>query len=193
MKAVVDVLILAICFWSVSLPAEETLKEREIAAAEVAATLMQKFKGKLNEELGHGGPEQAIRVCAEFAPMLTGKLSREHGMRITRVGTRVRNPLLGMPDAWEQQVLKQFAERAAQGESLENMTYGELVAEPAGKNFRFMRAIAVQPACLSCHGSLEQIPASVCALLKESYPFDKATGYKVCELRGAVSIKQPLE
>lgn len=45
----------------------------------------------------------------------SGRLSRERGWRVTRVGTRVRNPLLGKPDAWEQQVLAGFTERAAKG------------------------------------------------------------------------------
>ena len=30
-------------------------------------------------------------------------------------------------------------------------------------------------------------------MLKQQYPFDRAIGYKTGELRGAVSIKQPIE
>ena len=63
---------------------------------------------------------------------------------MTRVGTRVRNPLLGMPDAWEQQVLAEFAERAGKGETFPSMTRSEVVAEPDGQYYRFMKPIALQ-------------------------------------------------
>jgi hypothetical protein len=108
------------------------------------------------------------------------------------MGTRVRNPLLGMPDAWEQHVLEKFSERAAKGEALAGMSHGEVVTEPGGQYFRFMRAIPVQPKCLLCHGPAETIPESIKTILKQQYPFDAAIGYKAGDLRGAVSIKQPL-
>jgi hypothetical protein len=66
------------------------------------------------------------------------------------------------------------------------------VTEPGGQYYRFMKPIAVQPQCLLCHGPLETIPGEIGAVLKKQYPFDEAIGYTVGELRGAVSIKQPL-
>jgi hypothetical protein len=67
-----------------------------------------------------------------------------------------------------------------------------VVSEPGGQYYRFMKPIAVQPKCLLCHGPTETIPESIKALLKNHYPFDAATGYQAGDLRGAVSIKQPL-
>jgi hypothetical protein len=98
-----------------------------------------------------------------------------------------------MPDAWEQQVLMQFGARAQQGETLTEMTFSEMVAEPGGRYFRFMQAIGVQPLCLGCHGERQHISKSVQRTLTNSYPSDQAIGYKIGELRGAVSIKQPLD
>jgi hypothetical protein len=37
------------------------------------------------------------------------------------------------------------------------------------------------------------IPAGVRAKLATEYPMDRATGYREGELRGAVSIKQPMD
>jgi cytochrome c551/c552 len=68
----------------------------------------------------------------------------------------------------------------------------EVVQEPAGKSFRFMKAIALQPGCVACHGNAEQIPDNVKAKLSEEYPHDKATGFSVGQIRGAVSIKRPI-
>ncbi|MCA1957613.1 MAG: DUF3365 domain-containing protein [Nitrospira sp.] len=168
------------------------LAEYDKAASEVATTLIRQFGEAMRREMAKGGPTEVVKVCADLAPELAGRLSREYGWRVTRVGTRVRNPLLGMPDAWEQQVLATFAERAAKGENLMGMTHSEIVTEPNGRYYRFMKPIVVQPHCLVCHGSTEQIPEEVKAMLDTHYPFDRATGYQAGELRGAVSIKRPL-
>lgn len=166
--------------------------EREHAAAKVSGAFLQELGKAMTKEMSKGGPVEAIKVCADLAPEIANRLSRENGWRVTRVGTRVRNPLLGMPDVWEQNVLHAFAARAAKGESLAGMSHGEVVTEPGGQYFRFMQAIAVQPKCLLCHGPAETIPESIKTILKKRYPFDAATGYKAGDLRGAVSIKQPL-
>lgn len=172
--------------------ARAEMADREKAAAEVAGVFLQELGDAMTQEMTKGGPTEAIKVCAERAPEIAGRLSRDHGWKVTRVGTRVRNPLLGMPDAWEQQVLAEFAARAATGEAFTGMTHSEVVAEPEGKYFRFMKPIALQPRCLLCHGPSEQIPAPIRTVLQQRYPFDTAVGYKAGELRGAVSIKQPM-
>jgi len=161
-------------------------------ASEVATTFLEELGEAMTREMTKGGPIEAIIVCAKLAPDVAGRLSREHGWRVTRVGTRVRNPLLGMPDAWEQKVLAEFSWRAAKGEAFADMAHYEVVSEPAGQYIRFMKPIAIQPKCLFCHGLGDQIPESIRSVLRTRYPFDAATGYKAGELCGAVSIKQPL-
>ena len=173
-------------------PVTANTGEREQAAAKVTGAFLQELGEAMTREMTKGGPVEAIKVCTELAPEIANRLSRENGWRVTRVGTRVRNPLLGMPDAWEQTVLEGFAARATKGEAMAGMSHGEVVSEPGGQYYRFMKPIAVQPKCLLCHGPTETIPESIKALLKKHYPFDAATGYQAGDLRGAVSIKQPL-
>ncbi len=168
------------------------LSQHEQAAVKVTGTFLQELSTAMKQEMGKGGPLEAIKVCGELAPEIANRLSRENGWRVTRVGTRVRNPLLGTPDAWEQKILGEFSTRAAKGEALNTMTHSEVVSEPDGEYFRFMQPIAVQPQCLLCHGPAETIPESIKKVLHTHYPFDAATGYKAGDLRGAVSIKQPL-
>ncbi|HEY6019989.1 MAG TPA: DUF3365 domain-containing protein, partial [Candidatus Paceibacterota bacterium] len=72
------------------------------------------------------------------------------------------------------------------------MEFAEIVKEPAGTSFRYMKAIALQPGCVACHGTTDQIQANVKAHLAEDYPHDQATGYTPGQIRGAVSIKRPL-
>ncbi|MGA7802115.1 MAG: DUF3365 domain-containing protein [Gammaproteobacteria bacterium] len=172
--------------------AADDMAAREQAARQATMAFLQQLGSTLKQEMKAGGPPEAIKVCRQVAPQLAGDISRENGWRVTRVGTRVRNPLLGMPDAWEQRVLGQFQVRAAKGEPLQTMSFSEQVREPDGLYFRYMKAIGTQPLCLTCHGAPEQIPESVQAVLRSEYPLDRATGYQAGELRGAVSIKQPL-
>lgn len=173
-------------------PGSSLMETKVKAANEVAGAFLKELGGAMTREMKKGDPSHVITVCAGLAPEIANRLSRENGWRVTRVGTRVRNPLLGMPDAWEQRVLKQFAKRAKEGEKFNDMTFSEVVSEPNSQYFRFMKPIGIQPKCLLCHGESQHIPEQIRGILKEHYPFDAATGYKAGELRGAVSIKEPL-
>lgn len=170
----------------------DEMATRKSAAMAATKDFVQQLGGAMQKAMKTGGASAAVQVCSELAPSMTSRISRENGWRVTRVGTRVRNPLLGMPDAWEQTVLADFARRAAAGEPLQGMRFAAAVEEPNGRYFRFMQAIGVKPPCLRCHGPAASLSPEVAALLKERYPHDRATGYQVGDLRGAVSIKQPM-
>jgi hypothetical protein len=171
---------------------EADVQARVAGAKNVTADFLKQLGDAMMREMKAGGPVQAMKVCRDVAPQIADDVSLKNGWKVTRVGTRTRNTMLGLPDAWEQGVLKDFEKRAAQGEKFDSMSYYEVVDEPAGKSLRFMKAIGVAPQCLVCHGSAEQIPETVRAELQTLYPHDRATGYKPGDLRGAVSIKQPL-
>jgi len=172
--------------------ADPDMQARVDAAKAASADFLKQLGGTMKREMQAGGPVAAMKVCREVAPRIANDISLEQGWKVVRVGTRVRNPMLGLPDAWEQKVLEEFERRAAAGEPFDSMAYSEVVEEPAGNSLRYMKAIGVAPQCLVCHGSAEQIAAPVRTELKTLYPHDRAVGYKPGDLRGAVSIKQPL-
>ncbi|MFO1321875.1 MAG: DUF3365 domain-containing protein [Burkholderiales bacterium] len=167
------------------------LAEETEQARATAGQLAQQLGGALKKELAAGGPEGAIGVCKQMAPDIAGQLSRQSGSRVARVSLRVRNAMLGHPDAWEQGVLAEFDRRAAAGEKPETLEHAEVVTEPAGRYFRYMKAIPVQPLCLNCHGSTDTIAPGVRDRLATDYPHDRAVGYGVGQIRGAVTIKKP--
>ena len=171
--------------------AEDVSTYKEESRAVVMPFLKQ-LATENHKAISEGGPESAIKVCKDIAPNMAGDISRQNGWKLTRVSLKVRNPLLGTPDAWEQKNLQEFTALAAKGEKAETMEVAEIVQEPAGKSFRFMKAIAMKPGCIACHGNAEQIPANIKARLSEEYPHDKATGYSVGQIIGAVSIKRPI-
>jgi hypothetical protein len=162
------------------------------AARALAGQLVQQLGGTLKAELAANGPEGAIGVCKDAAPAIAGTLSRQSGAKVARVSLRTRNAMLGSPDAWEQAVLAEFDKRAAAGEKLDAMEHAEFVDEPAGRYFRYLKAIPVQPMCLACHGTAETIPEGVKRRLAADYPNDRATGYAPGQIRGAVTIKKPV-
>ena len=192
-KALNRTLSLSIALLAFPAFAQDDMAARTEAAKQVVMSFAQELGGALKAELDKGGPAQAISVCRDLAPAVANRLSLENGWKVTRVGTRVRNAMLGTPDAWEQEVLKDFQDRAAQGENYAEMARAEVVEEPGGRYFRFMKPIPVQALCLNCHGGEQDIKAEVKAALAENYPHDQATGYQLGDLRGAFSIKQPLD
>ncbi len=158
----------------------------------VAKTLVTRLGGQLKAEMQRNGPASAVGVCKEIAPQIAADLSHQTGWDVHRVGTRVRNPKTGTPDAWETKALATFDARLKQGEKPDTMELAEVVTEPSGKYLRYAKAIVVQPQCLTCHGPVESIPEGVKARLRADYPMDQATGYRVGDLRGAVVVKRPL-
>jgi len=170
-------------------------EDRSALAAEarkVAGGMQQRLAGKLLGEIQANGAEAAIGVCKTIAPEAAAQISRETGWRVTRVSLRTRNPALGAPDAWEQRVLAGFDARAARGEKADALEHADVVQEPQGRYFRYMKALPVMPLCVSCHGDAASIPAGIKARLAQEYPHDRATGYSPGQIRGAISIKRPL-
>jgi hypothetical protein len=160
--------------------------------AALAARFQQELGAKLQAAMQSGGPVNAIAVCRDEAPAIASRLSRNSGWQVKRVGTRVRNPLTGVPDAWEQRELAQFEQRLRGGEAADQIEKLEIVAGPQAQTARYLKAILVAPPCLACHGARDAQPPALRAALERDYPHDAATGYSPGELRGAFSLQRQL-
>lgn len=160
---------------------------------QVSAAFMKALAGELQREMKAGGPVQAIGVCKDEAPQIASALSRQHGYKVSRVSLKTRNPVLGTPDAWEQKVLAEFDRKAAAGADPKTLEASEVVEEPTGRYFRYMKAIPVGDVCVACHGPADKVADAVKAKLAEEYPHDRALGYSVGQIRGAFTVKRPLE
>ncbi len=139
----------------------------------------------LTGELKRGGPDAAIAICADSAQART-RQHQEAGLAVRRVGTRVRNPE-NAPDSFERVVLDAFEASLAAGQLPADTVVMQALAG-GGTRLRYLRPVRVQEGCLACHGAPENIPPSVRAVLAARYPEDRATGYAVGDLRGAVSV-----
>jgi len=171
--------------------AADDLQKMSAEARQIALKFMQSLGGELRREMDASGPLRTILVCKFYAPEVASSLSRETGWRVSRVSLRTRNPALGYPDPWAQRVLAEFDRRAAGGENPAKIEHAEIVSEPQGKVFRYMKALPVQDVCLNCHGKTENISDAVRYQLSKDYPHDRGVGYSVGQVRGAVTVKRP--
>lgn len=171
-----------------------TAEEQAAMAADArkaSGALIQKLGGELKAALGEKGPDGAIGVCKERAPQIAAEVSKQFGFEVKRVSPKNRNPA-GVPDAWEAEAQAGLEKRLAAGEKPETLDTWQVVSTPTGKQFRYAKALPVQPLCLTCHGDQATLADSVKARLAADYPLDKATGYAPGMVRGIVSVKRAL-
>ena len=179
--------LLALLLTSLGVAADESAWLGE--ARQVASAVPPKLLATLTQAIDKSGPEGAIAVCRDEAPKLARAASEQTGWTIRRVSLRERNPK-AVPDAWERAALEDFDRRAAAGESPATLEKAEVVVENGQKMQRYMRALPTQALCLSCHGPAASLSPAVTAQLHALYPADKAVGYRVGEIRGAMTIQR---
>lgn len=172
--------------------AQEDVRKMTDEARRMSTRLLDQIRGELTKELERSGPLRSIIVCKYSAPELTSAVSRQAGYRVTRVSLRPRNPALGTPDAWEQQAMLDFEKRLAKGEKVDALEHIEVVSEPVGRFYRYIKAIPMSSVCTSCHGPHETISEALKAQIGIEYPNDKAVDYKPGQMRGAITIKRQL-
>lgn len=158
-------------------------------ARKVASSVPPKLLQVLSEEIAKGGVASAVGVCNEKAPQMAKAASEQSGWTLRRVSLRNRNPK-AVPDAWERAALEEFDRRAAAGEAPAMLEKSALVEESGRKEFRYMKALPVQQVCLACHGAADAMPADAAARIRALYPDDKAVGYSLGQIRGAMTIRK---
>lgn len=159
-------------------------------ARSVATALPPKLLAVLTQEIEKGGPEHAIGACNEQAPQMARNASQQTGWQVRRVTLRERNPK-AVPDAWERATLEDFDRRAAAGEAPAKLERFEVVMRDGQPVQRYIRALPVQAVCINCHGDAAHLSPAVKERLQTLYPADKATGYSVGQLRGAITLVRP--
>jgi len=132
----------------------------------------------LQKAIAVGSFDEAILVCKEMAPGLTGTYNTST-TTISRTAHLVRNKA-NAPDKLEMPQLDFFQKMIEEGQPLKS----KLVVDEMG-TVHYFKPILIQPLCLNCHGSEQQdIMPALLAKIKKEYPADEATGYATGDLRG---------
>lgn len=166
--------------------ADEPAPAPDPALIEQSAALADRFQAQLQQELSGAlqsvGPVGAIGVCEAVAPAIAQQLSDESGAIVRRVARRNRNPGNGLDTGYE--AFYSELEKAPVTDGAPSVVHGEIDGR-----FVYMRAIPMkEKPCAACHGT--SIAPEVQAAIAQSYPADRATGFKPGELRGAFVIEQ---
>lgn len=174
-------------------PQQDAGQDHQEVFMQDASMAIKEFGGNLKSALTaamqEGGPTQGIQVCQLIAPSLAAEASKKYGMEIGRTSLRVRNPA-NEADAWETDVLQRFEVRLAAGEPVQELIFSERVESEQGPQWRMMKAIPTDKACLTCHG--EKIAEPVKAMIDSFYPDDMATGFKLGDIRGAFTVTRDI-
>jgi len=174
-----------------SIPKSES--DQKAAYASQIRDKIKEFAGELMQELqsalAKGGPAEAISVCSAKAPEIANRISRQTGWMVRRVSLKTSNPL-NRPDEYEIKILRQLESGVPTGEQKDEVY--DIVNMEGRKEFRYLKVIRISAPCLKCHGPADQISPEVKEKLKTHYPYDKAIGYQSGDIRGAFSVRMPL-
>gem|GEM_PF-557202 len=165
---------------------KSSFEKELLEARRISNELMETVRGLLMQEIQKGGFASAVRVCSELAQEMTSRFSKQTGHYIRRVSLRYRNPN-NIPDEYETKRLLEFESFLREKRLSEE--YVEIVEEKGVPYLKYLKPLTVGALCITCHGPKENIPLEVQAILKERYPDDRATGFLVGDLRGAISVK----
>ncbi|MCC9601076.1 DUF3365 domain-containing protein [Stieleria sp. JC731] len=155
-----------------SQPTEE--QRAEMIASKDA--LFQQLSTKLMSAMAEG-PATAIAVCQKEASQIANAVGKQHGVKIGRVGVRLRNPNNTGPD-WATSMIASKQDTP-------------VFAKLSNGNAAALLPIKLQVQCLMCHGPNDQIAPVIQDQLAKLYPSDEATGFQEGELRGWFWVEKP--
>ena len=167
-------------------------EEQVIGMRTTAMEFMKNLKGVLITQIQTSGVLQAVSVCSDTAQILTNNFGVQKGVFIKRVSFKNRNAN-NSPDDFEKKVLNKFELLNQNKELNETTEYVEIVQEGEFRYLRYLKPIVLQAECINCHGSEADIMPEVKQLIAQEYTDDKAVGYRIGDLRGAVSLKKVIE
>jgi hypothetical protein len=125
---------------------------------------------ELTSAIEGGDFSAGVTVCKEAAPSIAEKVAENEAVKIGRTSFRLRNPENTAP-AWA-------------APYVDAKTAEDVILEGPQGELGYLSPIKTAAICLKCHGSPDEIPAEVQAMLAETYPEDRATGFAEGDLRG---------
>ena len=169
---------------SSALLANEIPQEVIDKGEEVSQSLLKKLAPKLKHELQTNGLMSAMAFCNENAYILTEEvnLHQLEGTSVKRISLKERNPA-NIPSADEKEVLESM-----QALHKEKKLPSFIVKEKE-KSYKYYKPLVIKKeVCLKCHGDISK-NEELTGFMKEHYPEDKATNYKLNDLRGAILVE----
>lgn len=158
----------------------ETYNKYQKSGQDITTNVQAELLSNVGKAIQTGGPEYAVEFCNFEASSIVDSLNGVFDCEISRVSAKNRNPQNAMDTEEDNHMWELFANEQLADTILQN-----------GNNLVYYKPIRIgMPACLKCHGNTEtDINAATSAKLKELYPADLATGYKLNDFRGLWKVE----
>jgi hypothetical protein len=166
------------------------------ATKESMQTAAGKFLITLRGVLVHSmaqGAASAADVCADTAQTLTAQLGKQHGVELRRISLRARNTA-NTPTEREARHLQTLEQMRSAGTLNDSTVLWDTFERNGVRVVQMIRPIVLNNGvCLQCHGKASDIAPEIASLLNKRYPADRARGYVIGDVRGAVSVIRPTQ
>lgn len=176
-------LLLALLTSSFLIASPVSNEKTAVIGGEVSAALLQKLGGEVKAKMHSDGPLGALLFCSQNALVLTDNVAKESGTSIRRVSLKNRNPV-NSPLNEEQSLLQKWESMVQNGQALPSYEIKKL---SDSKNVYYKPILINNEACLKCHGDIKA-DTPLGKAIAATYPEDKATGYKMGDIRGMIAI-----
>jgi len=146
--------------------------------------LLNKLSSKLKYEMKTNGLLAAASFCNTNAHILTEEvnLHQLEGITVKRISLKERSAA-NIPLEDETKALQSLQVL------LNEKKLPAYVIEESPQSYKYYKPLLIQQeACLKCHGNITETH-ELSEFLKENYPQDKARGYKMGDLRGAIVVE----
>ncbi len=164
---------------------ETTQIQNVIKLGKQGASLLGKTLGKnMKKHMKKGGPMDALNFCSNEAYDLTQATNKQlpSGVTVKRVSRKYRS-VVNAPTTNEKAILDSLDTLQKSGVILPDY----LVEKVNENKFKYYKPLLIDKAvCLKCHGNLKN--KEMQEAISARYPDDKALGYKMNDLRGAIVV-----
>jgi hypothetical protein len=160
-------------FGVLAFAADADIQKQKVAAGELKKALIGELKTKMSD-----GSVSAVEFCSKNAILITDSVAKKHGLNIKRVSEKNRNSK-NVPDDGDKKALAQFADTIAKNKKPQE----SLVVDG-----RYYEPLMTNEMCVVCHGKSSDMPKELKDKINQLYPGDRATGYGIGELRGAIVV-----
>ncbi len=152
---------------------------------EASAALLKTLGGSLKKHMQSEGAMGAVKFCSTNAYPLTDSINTELGenVSIKRISLKYRNPA-NRPTENEAKVLTSLETLKSSGVMLPPY----MIEQVDKETYKYYKPLAINKGvCLKCHGDMSDTP-KLAEFIQKNYPEDKAVGYKMGDLRGAIVV-----
>jgi hypothetical protein len=160
----------------------ETYAQYKKSGNEISKQTQGVLLANVSKAMQQGGSLYAVEFCNLQASGLVDSLNAEFNCEISRITPKNRNPENHLQTKTDRQIWTYFSNIQ------QNDKMHDTLVENKGKIIYYKPILTGMPACLQCHGPVQDIAPETRKKIQTLYPDDKATGYVLNELRGMWKI-----